>query len=77
MKELVFHPKIVDMVLEGRQNEIDEDWVAENLGEEYADIYCGGADNLKIEWLPIGTKFFISEYDGAEDVITEDSFLEA
>lgn len=69
LEGLVFHPKIVDMVLNGRQNEIDGDWLAENLGEEYADVYCGGTDGLSIEWLPLGTMFRIDEYDGAESVV--------
>jgi hypothetical protein len=66
---LVFHPKIVDMVLQGRQNEIDRDWLVENLGEEYANVYCGGVDGLSIIWLPLGTMFRIDEYDGAECVV--------
>lgn len=70
LEELVFHPKIVEMVLNGRQSEIDEDWLAENLGEEYADVICCGAGDLTIEWVPIGTKFFITEYDGEEGIVT-------
>lgn len=77
-EELIYHPKIVDMVLNGRNDEIDEEWVAENLGEEYADIYCGGACDLVVKWLPIGAKFLITEFDGTEDIITiDDLFLEA
>lgn len=41
LEELVFHPKIVEMVLNGRQSAINEDWLVENLGEEYADVFCG------------------------------------
>lgn len=63
------------MVLNGRQSEINEDWLAENLGEEYADVYCGGAGDLTIEWVPVGTKFLITEYDGAESIITIDDLL--
>lgn len=76
-EELIYLPKVVDMVLNGRNNEICEEWVAENLGEEYADIFCGGACNLAVEWLPIGTRFYIYEYDGAENIITEEYFLTA
>lgn len=76
-EELVYLPKVVDMVLNGRNDEIDEKWVAENLGEEYADIYCGGACNLAVKWLPIGTRFYIKEYDGVEIIITEEEFLTA
>lgn len=75
LEELVFHPKIVEMVLNGRQSEINEDWLAENLGEEYADVYCGGAGDLTIEWVPVGTKFLITEYDGAESVLTTNELI--
>ena len=76
--ELLYHPKVVEMVINGRQSEIDEEWVTQNLGENYAYVYCGSATrNLKVIWLPIGTKFFIYDYDGAEILVTEDEFMEA
>jgi hypothetical protein len=34
--------------------------------------YTGGTDGLEIEWVPVGTKFVIHEYDGAETLITID-----
>jgi len=67
-QELLFSPKIVEMVEQNRANEIDEDWVKKNLGIE--DVSCGGAKNLEIHWLPIGTAFEIDEYDGAESLRT-------
>ena len=68
--ELVFHPKIVDMVLQNRQEEIDKFWLAENIGKEYENVYCGGARYLTVAWLPIGTRFLIDEYDGNETLST-------
>lgn len=48
------------------------------MSVEYADIFCGGACDLVVEWLPIGAKFLITEFDGAEDIITiDDLVLEA
>ena len=70
--ELVFHPKIVEMVLANKQREITPDWLAENIGEEYAKVYCGGAIQLDIEWIPEGTAFVIEEYDGHESIVTYD-----
>lgn len=32
------------------------------------DVYVGGADDLKIEWLPKGECFVIEEYDGSESI---------
>lgn len=69
-KELLFHPKLVAMVEAGTQAEITDEWVKENLG---IDIYTGGAESLKIEWLPEGTVFQIEEYDGFETLQTLDS----
>jgi hypothetical protein len=66
-QQLLFHPKLVEMVEQNRRNEIDDQWVLENLGIE---MYAGGSDGLKIHWLPIGTAFEIEEYDGAENLRT-------
>lgn len=67
-QQLLFSPKLVEMVEQGRNDEIDEDWVKENLGIE--NVYCGGAGDLKIRWLPIGTAFEVDEYDGSESLRT-------
>jgi hypothetical protein len=72
IEELIFHPEIVRMVEEGKQEYITEDFCKE-LGFE--DVYCPGADNLEIEWVPEGSSFFIDEYDGAEHIVT--GFLKA
>jgi hypothetical protein len=40
---------------------------------KYSDShYYGGADQLAIQWLPVGTRFVINEYDGSESVLTEE-----
>lgn len=75
LEELVFHPKLVEMVLNGRQSEINRGWLVENLGEKYANVCCLGAGNLTIEWLPIGTKFLITEYDGAESILISNDLI--
>ena len=65
---LMFHPAIVNMILEGKQNLIDEQWLIDNLGKEYEDVYTGGANDLVIEWVPQGSLVRINEYDGYESV---------
>lgn len=35
------------------------------------DIYTDSASQLRILWLPIGTKFRVDEYDGSESVVIE------
>lgn len=67
---LLFHPKLVDMVESGKREEIDEEWVEENLG--ISDVYCGGAEDLEIEWLEEGTKFCVEEHDGSESLLLID-----
>lgn len=66
--QLLFHPKLVEMVEQGKADQIDEEWVKENLGIE--NVYCGGAYRLEIHWLPVGTAFTIDEYDGFESLLT-------
>lgn len=74
-KELLFHPKLVEMVEQNRRNEINDQWILENLGIE---MYAGGSDGLEIHWLPIGTIFDIEEHDGFETIRTiEDLVLTA
>lgn len=69
-QELLFHPKLVEMVEANRQNEITEEWILENIG--LADVYTGGASDLQICWLPVGTAFRVDEYDGSESIQTHD-----
>jgi hypothetical protein len=66
-KEILFHPKLVEMVEQDKMGGITEEWVKENLGLE--GVYCGGAEELQIVWLPVGTAFTIEEYNGAESII--------
>jgi hypothetical protein len=35
---------------------------------------AGGAKNVEIEWVPVGTRFVIGEYDGSESLMTIDDF---
>ena len=70
--ELIFHPKIVNMVLENRQDEITGEWLSKNIDDKYVHVYCGGCSDLDIEWIPEGTPFIIKEYDGCETIVTYD-----
>ena len=36
--------------------------------------YAGGAEDVGIEWVPVGTRFVITEYDGSESLQTIDDF---
>lgn len=65
-----FEPKIIKMILAGKQNEITKEWCEKELGVD--DAYCGGAGSLIIEWIPKGKTFSIDEYDGSESIYRSD-----
>lgn len=62
-----FEPKVVEMVLANKQEQITDEWCLEHLG---VDIYAGGAHKLEVIWLDEGTRFSIDEYDGSESITT-------
>jgi hypothetical protein len=68
----LFHPKLVQMVEEERHSEITTEWMEQELGLDVS--YTGGTDGLEIQWVPVGTKFVIHEYDGHESLKTIDDF---
>ena len=72
-KTLLFHPLIVEKVESGHENEITTEWLVEQFGEEYEDVYCGGAKNLEIDWIDQGSRFRINEYDGSEAIVLMDN----
>lgn len=61
--QLVFDPAIVKYVEKGE---------LEKLGEymtlKYPDAYTGGMGSLTVAWIPEGTAFRITEYDGSESI---------
>lgn len=63
--QCLFHPKIVEWVEGGKRDELSD--LEKLFGTGY--FYAGGASDLEIEWLPIGTPFKIDEYDGCESVV--------
>jgi hypothetical protein len=73
VKELLFDPKIVELVLNREENTTEA--IRTYVEETYPDegIYCGSnVEDLEICWLEPGTRFRISEYDGAESVVKFD-----
>ena len=65
---MLFDPTLVDMVERGASAETIETYVT----SMHPGTYCGGADDLTIQWLPVGTAFRIHEYDGSESVEIRD-----
>ena len=72
VETLLFHPLIVEKVESGLERVITTEWLVQQFGEDFSDVYCGGASELEIKWLPEGTAFRIDKYDGFETVITNE-----
>jgi hypothetical protein len=71
---LLFEPSVVTMVEDRDNGKITNEQLVE-LVESYCEqrygkneVYCGGVDDLVIEWIPVGTQFKINEYDGSESI---------
>ena len=65
--EILFDPAIVELVEKGTWQELKT-----YVTLKYPDLYIGGMDDLKIEWVPEGTLFVIQEHDGNEWVELRD-----
>jgi len=65
VEELLYDPKVVDMVEEKTSAQTIELYCEEVYGNK---SYYGGAYDLEVKWLPVGTHFRIHEYDGAESI---------
>jgi hypothetical protein len=66
--ELLFDPKVVDMVLEKTSAETIELYCKTVYGDHY---YAGSCD-LEIAWVPSGTEFVIDDFDGNESITFKD-----
>ena len=66
--ELLFDPKVVDMVMEKTSAETIELYCK----TVYGDHYYGGASELEVAWVPPGTEFVIEDYDGNESITFKD-----
>lgn len=47
--------------------------------KKYPDAYHGGVEDLRVEWVPVGERFEIDEYDGSESlrIFSKDDGMEA
>lgn len=69
IEDLVFDPVIVSMV---ETEKSSEDIVKYCVSKHSDSHFYSGADQLAIQWLPVGTRFVINEYDGSEGILTEE-----
>jgi hypothetical protein len=65
---MLHDPTLVAMV----ERKVSAEAIEAYVNSVHPNTYCGGADNLTIEWLPVGTAFRIHEYDGSESVEVRD-----
>jgi hypothetical protein len=61
--EILFDPAIVKLVENKKWAELDT-----YVTLKYPEIYKGGMTDLEVEWIPEGTLFKVSEYDGSESI---------
>ena len=64
---LLFDSRLVDYVLSTGVEGLAE--YAESLGYT---SYTGGAEDVRVEWLEPGTRFYVEDYDGSESLRTFD-----
>jgi hypothetical protein len=68
-EQLLFDYKVVEMV-ESQQNYLNiVSYCIETYGKG---INVGGAFDLQIEWIPVGSEFIIQNHDGFETIIMKD-----
>ena len=66
--QLIYDPAVVEWVLAGKPLALREA-IELMLKEKYKYVYIGSnLSNLEIKWLPLGTPFKITEYDGNESL---------
>jgi len=65
-EELLYDPSIVEWLEQG-----DLDKIKTYLELKYPDDTTLGLDDLTVDWVPVGARFRIEEYDGAENLVLE------
>ena len=61
--EAIFNPTLIELV---ESKKLDE--AIEFAETTWPGLYTGGVSGLRVVWVPEGTKFQITEYDGAESI---------
>jgi hypothetical protein len=71
-KTLIFDPILVELVEKRNKDNFHDftDRIEKRAEELLPEGYFGGAEDLTIKWLPVGTPFLINEYDGSESIQT-------
>ena len=67
---LLFDPEVVAWVEAGKVGPLPD--IEAKYGFE--GFFGGGADDLVIQWVPVGKKFRVHEYDGSESLVFEEDY---
>ena len=68
-EEMLFDPWIVDVLLSDEYTRDEKTQrILAHCAVKYPDAYTGGVEDLCIEWIPQGTAFRITDYDGNESI---------
>ena len=65
-EELLYDPSIVEWIEQG-----DLDKINTYLELKYPNDTTLGSSELEVNWVPMGARFRIDEYDGAESLVLE------
>lgn len=68
---LAYEPLVIEWIENGKLISHRETLTLQLEHKYDGFIYCGGLDDACIHWLPIGTRFIITEYDGSECLETQ------
>ena len=68
IEALLFDPAVVELVESGAEASVIEQYCEDRYG---SDPYFGGAEDLVVQWVPVGARFRIHEYDGSESLVFE------
>ena len=63
--------------MDARFNQLFLDGAADKAADLCDELHLGysaGARDVEIEWVPVGTEFIITEYDGSESLETKEEF---
>ena len=66
---LLYDPTVVAWVEAGRPGRDQRDDLTLYLEDKYPGMYIGSnIEDLRVAWLPIGTQFRVTEYNGSEGI---------
>jgi hypothetical protein len=59
----------VDILLSDQYDQKDKlERITAHCAVKYPDMYLGGVGDLTVRWVPQGTLFRVTEYDGSETI---------